>query len=67
VYDVCRWIQLPCPPNFPGKAKQRLRILIVEDHTPTRHGMSRLIRQAGASVTPATGNELGYLLPSTLN
>lgn len=46
------------------KAKPRLRILIVEDHTPTRMAMSRLIRQAGADVTTARDGEegLGYLL-----
>ncbi len=43
---------------------RRLRILIVEDHTPTRMAMSRLIRQAGADVTTARDGEeaLGYLL-----
>lgn len=43
---------------------KRLRILIVEDHTPTRMAMSRLIRQAGAEVTTARDGEegLGYLL-----
>ena len=43
---------------------RRLRILIVEDHTPTRMAMSRLIRQAGAEVTTARDGEegLGYLL-----
>ena len=43
---------------------KRLRILIVEDHTPTRMAMSRLIRQAGADVTTARDGEeaLGYLL-----
>ena len=53
------------PADLPaGKAKQRLRILIVEDHTPTRMAMSRLIRQAGAEVTTARDGEegLGYLL-----
>src|SRR5256885_9917291 len=46
------------------KSKQRLRVLIVEDHTPTRMAMSRLIRQAGAEVTTARDGEegLGYLL-----
>ena len=45
-------------------ATKRLRILIVEDHTPTRTAMSRLIRQAGADVTTARDGEeaLGYLL-----
>jgi CheY-like chemotaxis protein len=41
-----------------------LRILIVEDHAPTRMAMSRLIRQAGADVVAARDGEegLGYLL-----
>jgi CheY-like chemotaxis protein len=45
-------------------ARKRLKILIVEDHTPTRMAMSRLIRQAGADVTTARDGEegLGYLL-----
>ena len=45
-------------------SQKRLRILIVEDHTPTRMAMSRLIRQAGADVTTARDGEeaLGYLL-----
>src|ERR1700710_2976795 len=43
---------------------KRQRILIVEDHTPTRLAMSRLIRQAGAEVVSARDGEegLGYLL-----
>ena len=54
--------------NMPGSIPQiipkKLRILIVEDHTPTRMAMSRLIRQAGAEVTTARDGEegLGYLL-----
>lgn len=50
------------PLSQPGA--KRLRILIVEDHTPTRMAMSRLIRQAGADVTTARDGEeaLGYLL-----
>ena len=45
-------------------ATKRLKILIVEDHTPTRMAMSRLIREAGADVTTARDGEegLGYLL-----
>jgi CheY-like chemotaxis protein len=45
-------------------ATKRLKILIVEDHTPTRMAMGRLIRQAGADVTTARDGEeaLGYLL-----
>ena len=49
------------PSSVPGK---RQRILIVEDHAPTRQAMSRLIRQAGAEVVTARDGEegLGYLL-----
>jgi CheY-like chemotaxis protein len=57
---------LPMPADLTeaGKSKQKLRILIVEDHTPTRMAMSKLIRQAGADVTTARDGEegLGYLL-----
>ena len=54
---------IPVDPST-GKTDRRLRILIVEDHTPTRMAMSRLIRQAGADVTTARDGEegLGYLL-----
>jgi len=54
---------MPVEPT-PGKTDRPLRILIVEDHTPTRMAMSRLIRQAGADVTTARDGEegLGYLL-----
>ena len=54
---------IPVDPT-PGKADRKLRILIVEDHTPTRMAMSRLIRQAGADGTTARDGEegLGYLL-----
>jgi CheY-like chemotaxis protein len=43
---------------------RKLRILVVEDHAPTRLGLSRLIRQAGAEVISARDGEegLGYLL-----
>jgi CheY-like chemotaxis protein len=53
---------------MPGESAQpsakRMKVLIVEDHTPTRMAMSRLIRQAGAEVTTARDGEegLGYLL-----
>jgi two-component system, NtrC family, nitrogen regulation response regulator NtrX len=44
--------------------KMRLKILVVEDHTPTRLAMLKLIRDAGAEVTAARDGEeaLGYLL-----
>ncbi len=52
------------PGQVPSEGGKSLRILIVEDHTPTRMAMSRLVRQAGADVTTARdGDEaLGYLL-----
>ena len=54
---------MPAATAQPNVVK-RLKILIVEDHTPTRMAMSRLIRQAGAEVTTARDGEeaLGYLL-----
>src|SRR5436305_8845875 len=50
---------VPTQPN--GK---RLKVLIVEDHGPTRLAMGRLIRDAGADVVTARDGEegLGYLL-----
>ncbi len=41
---------------------KKLRILIVEDHGPTRIAMSRLIREAGAEVTTARDGEEGLSL-----
>lgn len=43
---------------------KRQRILVIEDHTPTRLAMSKLIRQAGAEVVTARDGEegLNYLL-----
>ena len=43
---------------------RKIRILIVEDHGPTRATLGRLIRQAGAEVVTARDGEegLGYLL-----
>ena len=54
----------PMPVPTPQPKDKKLRILIVEDHTPTRMAMSRLIRQAGADVTTARDGEegLGYLV-----
>jgi len=44
--------------------QKKLRVLIVEDHGPTRLAMGRLIRDAGADVVTARDGEegLGYLL-----
>jgi CheY-like chemotaxis protein len=41
-----------------------MRILVVEDHAPTRLAISKLIRQAGGDVVTARDGEeaLGYLL-----
>jgi CheY-like chemotaxis protein len=46
------------------QAGKKNRILIVEDHAPTRLAMSRLLRQVGADVVTARDGEegLGYLL-----
>src|SRR5580704_7785828 len=43
---------------------RRPRVLVIEDHTPTRLAMSKLIRQAGAEVVTARDGEegLNYLL-----
>lgn len=40
------------------------KVLVVEDHAPTRLAMTKLIRQTGADVTSARDGEeaLGYLL-----
>jgi len=45
-------------------ANRKSRVLIVEDHAPTRMAMSRLMRAAGADVVTARDGEegLGYLL-----
>ncbi|HEY8668871.1 MAG TPA: response regulator [Tepidisphaeraceae bacterium] len=47
-----------------AEAVKRLKILIVEDHAPTRLALGRLMRQAGAEVVTARDGEegLGYLL-----
>lgn len=49
-----------------AQASKRLRVLVVEDHTPSRLMMGKLIRQAGAEVTSARDGEeaLGYLFTS---
>ena len=51
--------------TFPTLTKDKPPwVLVVEDHTPTRLAMTKLIRQAGAEVTSARDGEeaLGYLL-----
>ena len=49
-------------PELSGPKK--LRVLIVEDHAPTRMAMTTLVRKAGADVVSARDGEegLGYLL-----
>ena len=51
-------------PNISPTPAKRPRILVIEDHTPTRLAMSKLIRQAGADVVTARDGEegLGYLV-----
>jgi CheY-like chemotaxis protein len=60
MYDA--YFSMSDEPTQAGCKKQR--ILVVEDHTPTRMAMSRLMRQAGADVITARDGEeaLGYLL-----
>jgi CheY-like chemotaxis protein len=43
---------------------RKTRVLVVEDHAPTRLAMTKLIRQTGADVVSARDGEeaLGYLL-----
>jgi len=47
-----------------SSSQRKQRILVIEDHAPTRLAMSKLIRQAGAEVVTARDGEegLGYLL-----
>lgn len=54
----------PISNSTPLNGVRKLRILIVEDHTPTRLAMGRVIREAGADVVTARDGEegLGYLL-----
>lgn len=55
----------PSSPNAPAPLSgKKLRVLVVEDHGPTRLAMGRLIREAGADVVTARDGEegLGYLL-----
>jgi len=52
------------PNSFTAASSKRPRILVIEDHTPTRLAMSKLIRQAGADVISARDGEEGlkYLM-----
>jgi CheY-like chemotaxis protein len=52
------------PDTSSQPAGKRQRILVIEDHTPTRLAMGKLIRQAGAEVVTARDGEegLNYLL-----
>lgn len=52
------------PNQMPTASGRKARILVVEDHAPTRMALGRLIRQAGAEVVTARDGEegLGYLL-----
>jgi CheY-like chemotaxis protein len=52
------------PNSINQSTAKTLRILLVEDHAPTRSAMTRLIREAGADVVAARDGEegLSYLL-----
>jgi len=54
----------PAPDTDLPRLDRKMRILLVEDHAPTRMAISRLMRQAGAEVITARDGEegLGYLL-----
>ena len=56
----------PVPRSEPEASRlgKKLKILIVEDHAPTRLAMSRLMRQSGADVITARDGEeaMGYLI-----
>jgi CheY-like chemotaxis protein len=54
--------QEPTPSATP--TTRRMRILIAEDHAPTRMAIAKLIRRAGAEVVSARDGEeaLGYVL-----
>lgn len=57
-------MDLPLTNHSPEESVRRMRILIVDDNGPTRLGLGKLIRQAGADVVLARDGEegLGYLL-----
>lgn len=50
--------------EVPAAKPRQTRVLVVEDHAPTRLAMTKLIRQTGAEVISARDGEeaLGYLL-----
>jgi CheY-like chemotaxis protein len=52
------------PTAIPSTGDRKLRVLIVDDHAPTRQAIGRLIREAGGDVVTARDGEegLGYLL-----
>src|SRR5437764_14914255 len=58
------FMQQPLTSASPAAGIRKMRVLIVEDHGPTRLAMGRLIRDAGAEVVTARDGEegLGYLL-----
>jgi two-component system, NarL family, sensor histidine kinase EvgS len=59
-FDMLSTMPVPTERTLPKKS----RVLIVEDHAPTRLAMSKLLREAGADVITARDGEegLGYLL-----
>ena len=56
-------VELPVM-NATTHPPKKMRVLVVDDHAPTRMAIGRLIRQAGAEVVTARDGEegLGYLL-----
>ncbi len=54
----------PITSPAPSARDKRTRVLVVDDHGPTRLAMSKLIRDTGAEVVTARDGEeaLGYLL-----
>ena len=62
--QTCPLMMLPNSISSSVPGAKKLRVLVVEDHSPTRLAMGRLIREAGAEVVTARDGEegLGYLL-----
>jgi two-component system cell cycle response regulator CpdR len=58
------WLVTLMAETTPEVGGKRPRVLVIEDHTPTRLAMGKLIRQAGADVVTARDGEEGlkYLM-----
>jgi CheY-like chemotaxis protein len=57
-------MMVPMAGPFERTLSQKSRVLVVEDHAPTRLAMSKLLREAGADVVTARDGEegLNYLM-----